>query len=243
MKKYLFTVLFCAGIISGLFMSCKKIQTPQAEIERKEWIAGFTDSIEFYQQKKNEAETKLESLNSRISALLENFELVKNPREVSGYYLLKGWNKKIPFTSTGVYARLNENEKIEIIATLGGHTFNRIGVGTGSAVVFSEAVPHDQAFNYRHERYNTVYFSGGKADTVAQYIADNRGSKINIEFLEGSKKYPFILPADEKEMITKTWDLHAAQLEARQLQKELFISSKKIDTFRRIMDMQNLEEK
>ena len=234
------------GFIILLFIlsciGCSRIKKTDAEIEREQWIAGFSDSIEFYQNKKQEVENELDNLNTGISAMLGNFERVKNPREVSGYYILKGWNNKLPFTSTGIYARINENEKLELIATLAGSTFNRLGVGSGSDVFFSEVVPHDQAFNYRHERYNTVYFSGGKADTVAQYIAKHRSDKINLDFLEGKKKTSFTIPSNEKDMIADTWNLLSSQIEAKKLQKELWICSRKIDTFRRIMEMQNQKE-
>ena len=239
MKTKLTVYLIFAFLTSGCLISCKKLRKPEAQTEREQWIAGFTDSIDYYQDRKAEIEQKLDRVNAEIMEALNNFEMVKNPREVSGYYILKGWNKKLPFTSTGIYARINENDKLELIATLGGSTFNKLGVGTGSTVFFSETVPHDQAFNYRHERFNTVYFSGGKADTIAEYIATHNNEKVVLDFIEGSKKHSFTLPVDEKSMISQTWNLHSYQLKARELQKELFICSRKIDTFRRIMDMQN----
>lgn len=223
-------------------LSCSKIKKTDAEIEREQWIAGFSDSISFYQERKNQIETELDVLNSRIASLLDNFEMVKNPREVSGYYILKGWNNRLPFTSTGIYARINENEKLELIATLGGSTFNRLGIGSGSETFYSETVPHDQAFNYRHERFNTVYFAGGKADTIAEYISNHKLENLKLDFIEGSKKNVFTLPIEEKNMISQTWDLYSSQLEARKMQKELWICSKKIETFRRIMDMQNSQD-
>ena len=214
---------------------CKKIKTPDAAIEREQWISGFSDSVEYYQHRSSQLEDQLNIVNNKINGLLQNFEFIKNPREVSGYYLLKGWSKKLPFTSTAIYARINENEKLELIATLAGGTFNRIGVGD----CYSEIVPHDQAFNYRHERFNTVYFTGGKADTIIEYIARHELNKINLEFIEGSRKKNFIIPADEKEMITQTWNLFEAKKDAMTLQKEQWICSRKIETFRRILNEEN----
>ena len=199
------------------FFGCKKIKTTEAEKERESWYSSFSDSIEFYQSQITE-----------INSQLDNFELKKNPREVSGYYLLKGWSKKIPLTSTGIYARINENENLELIATLAGKTFNRIAIGD----LFSNVVPHDQAFNYRHERFNTVYFSSGKADTIAEYIANHKSEKINLEFLEGSRKNSFQIPEDEKMMIAKTWNLYQTKKETLELHKKLWFFSRKIDTFR-----------
>ncbi|MCH5226303.1 MAG: hypothetical protein J1F16_00580 [Muribaculaceae bacterium] len=228
-------------ILSGLtfillFLGCSKIKTPEAKIEREKWIAGFSDSIDYYKQQTQRIEENLQEINSKISNQLENFEMIKKAREVSGYYLLKGWSSKVPFTTTSIYARINENEKIELIATLQGSTFNQIAVGDGVSEVYSEKVPHDQAFNFRHERYNTVYFSGGKADTIAQFIAEHKTEKITLKFLEGKVKQNFIIPGNEKDMISSTWNLFNSQMEARTLQKELWICSRKIDTFRRMMD-------
>ena len=214
-----------------------------AEIERENWISGFSDSIEYYKQRSQEIETRLQDINSGISERLNNFELIKKPREVSGYYLLKGWESKLPFTTTAIYARINENEKLELIATLAGQTFNQLAVGEGTSEFYSEIVPHDQAFNFRHDRFNSVYFSGGKADTIAQYISIHHNDKISLEFLEGKVKKKFILPENEKEMINKTWELYSAQCEARDLQRELWICSRKIETFRRLMDAENKLDK
>lgn len=213
-------------------ISCKKTTKSEAEIERENWISSFNDSVDYYQEHSRQLQSQLDIINTRIGGILENFELIKNPREVSGYYLVKGWSKKIPFTSTAIYARISENEKLELIATLAGGTFNKIEVGGN----MSETVPHDQAFNFRHERFNTVYFTGGKADTIAEYISENHMDKLNLEFIEGNKKKSFTIPSDEKDMISQTWDLYSAKRQALILEKELWISSHKINTFRRMME-------
>ena len=241
MKKIIY-ISFTIILFSSIIISCSKIKKTDAEIEREQWINGFTDSIEYYQGVKQQVEQQLDVLNQEVASMLQNFEVINNPREVTGYYLLKGWRKRIPFTSTGIYLRVNENEKLELIATLGGGTFNRLGVEVGSSVLFSDAVPHDQAFNYRHETYNTVYFSGEKADSIAEFISSHKSQKLTLDFLEGSKKHSFIIPSDEKDMISTTWNLYSKQIEIKRLQKDLWIDSKKIETFRRILDMENAHE-
>lgn len=215
-----------------LISACNKVKKTDAEIERDNWIAGFADSIEYYQQQKMLIESQLQKINESIREELQNFELINNPREVTGYYLLKGWKNKIPYKSTGIYARINQNENLELIATLAGGTFNKICIGN----FCSEIVPHDQAFNYRHEKYNTVYFTGGKADTIANYISDFANEKLTLEYVENAQQKNFIIPHDEKEMISKTWKLFSSQQKVHQLQKELWMDSRKIDAFRRMMD-------
>lgn len=234
-----FFIYNCIAALFLLGVACGKIKKTDAEVEREQWIEGFSDSIEYYKLRSAQIDTQLEKINSQISSMLENFELIKNPREVSGYYLLRGWNKKIPMTSTGIYARINENEKLELIATLAGNTFNKIAVGSDQPEFYSEIVPHDQAFNFRHDRFNTVYFAGGKADTIAEFISTHHQERLKIEFIDGNKIKNFKIPDDEKDMISKTWNLYEAKHEALKLQKELWICSKKIDTFRRIMDEEN----
>ncbi|MCH5228369.1 MAG: hypothetical protein J1F12_00035 [Muribaculaceae bacterium] len=240
MKRGVFLLAIILMIFAG---SCKRLKKTDAEIEREHWISGFSDSVEYYQHRSREVETRLTEINGRLNQSLQDFEFIKNPREVSGYYLLKGWKSKIPFTTTAIYARVNENHNLELIATLAGATFNKIGVGNGASEFYSETVPHDQAFNFRHERFNTVYFEGGKADTIAEYISLNKAGKVTLEFLETKRKKLFMIPQDEKDMISQTWDLYSLQTAARDLQKELWINSRKIETFRRMMDTENkLEE-
>lgn len=234
MKSNKFIYILVLGLFLS-FLGCKKVKTPEAALEREKWISGFTDSVEYYQERSSQIQQQLDIINNKINGILEEFDYVKNPREVTGYYLLKGWKNKIPFTQTAIYARINDNEKLELIATLTGGTFNKISVGNYS----SEIVPHDQAFNYRHERFNTVYFSGGKADTICEYIANHVSDKINLDFIEGTKKKTFVIPNDEREMIYKTWNLFKTKKESLTLQKEQWICSRKIDTFRRIMDSNN----
>ena len=240
MKNLLY--IFVACFFSFAFVNCGKIKKTDAEIEREQWFAGFSDSVDYYKTRSQQIESNLEILNSNISNMIDEFELIKNPREVSGYYLLKGWSKKIPFTSTAIYARINESEILELIATLAGATFNQIEVNNGIDDCMSEVVPYDQAFNFRHDKFNSVYFSGGKADTIAEFIAAHAPEKINLVFFENSKKKPFVIPQDEKDMIAKTWDLYSAQKQAHVLQKELWLCSRKIETFRRMMDEENIRK-
>lgn len=239
MRKNKTSFLLSSVVILATLTACGKVKKTDAEIEREKWVAGFKDSIEYYQDRVNRVETQLQALNTTVADNIENFELIKNPREVEGYYLLKGWQSKIPLKSTGIYARINQNEKLELIATLAGATFNEIGVGTDTDEFYSEVVPYDQAFNFRHERFNTVYFSGGKADTIAQFIAQHQNDKISLDFLEGKVKKKFQLPENEKEMIAKTWNLYFSQKESKKLQKELWISSQKIATFQRLTEENN----
>lgn len=220
-------------------IGCAKLKKSDAEFEREQWIQGFNDSIGFYQQRNEKIESELQEMNDKIADQLSKFDYVKNPREVAGYYLLKGWRGKVPMTSTGVYARLNEREEIELIATLSGGTFNQIGVKDGDETFLSAVVKNDQALNYRHNGYNTVCFSGGKADTIAMVIARHKDNNINLEFIQGGSKRNFSLPQGQKEMIAATYNLIKDKIELSQLQKELWINARKIEAFHKILSEEN----
>ena len=226
-------------VVAMVVLSCTKIKTPEAVAERENWYASFGDSIKFYENLSNQIENNIKNQETKISDILKDFEMVKKPREVSGYYIMKGWSSRLPFRTTAIYARINENENLELIATLGGNTFNRINVGDA----YSEVVKHDQALNYRHETFNTVYFTGGKADTIARYICNHRTDALKLNFLEGDKrKSQFNIPENEKDMISKTWELYSAQLEIKKLQKEFTLCAGKIATFRRLKDDHQMQK-
>lgn len=231
--KYIFCFLSLLAILSG---ACTRLKTPEAVAERERWFESFHDSISYYQKRSQEIHSELSACNDRISSTLQNFEHINNPRHVTGYYILKGWNARIPFTSTAIYARINEDEKIEVIATLAGATFNKITVSSDGKSVFSGVVPYDQALNYRHATYNTVCFSDSTSDLVAKFIAENQNAKIDLTFFEGGKKSNFVIPADEKSMIARTWNLHDEQLRQKELQKDLWLTSRKIDACRRMLE-------
>lgn len=239
MKSIKICISFIA-FFSLLMVSCNKIKTPPAAIERENWISGFADSIDYYRAQSNIVEQNLNEVNYQISSMLTNFEMVIKPREVSGNYILKGWQNKIPMTTTGIYARVSEKENFELIATLAGNTFNKIGIETSDSTMISDVVPHDQAFNFRHQNYNTVYFTDGKAENIADYISSHTSQKLTLVFFsDENKKVKFVIPDNEKQMVAQTWQLFAAQKKAQSLQKELWMNSRKIQTFQRIL----LEEK
>ncbi|MCH5238830.1 MAG: hypothetical protein J1F38_01275 [Muribaculaceae bacterium] len=235
--------LLLLTLSSLLLASCVKIKKSDAEYEREQWIESFADSIAFFKEKAQHLEEELDKINGKISSQLDNYEKVNNPREVTGYYLLKGWQSKLPLTSTGIYARINENEKLELLATLSGAVFNQIAVGHGVERIESDVVPHDQAFNYRHETYNTVYFSGPKADSIAEYISNHHDDKIQLQYVNGSSRKDVPIPENQRQMIHATWELYSLQLKSHELQKEYWLCNKKIEAFRRILESQQNIEK
>lgn len=235
-KWFIFSSLV---LVTMSLISCKGLKKSDAEIEREEWIKSFDDSIAYYKSQIADMEIRLGDDNSVIAGLLDDFEYVSHPRQVTGYYLLKGWQNKIPMKKTGIYARINDDENLELIATLSGGTFNRISVSNGREEVESAAVPYDQALNYRHNNLNTVCFYGTAADSVAEFIGVNEPDKLTITFIDGSKNKKAVIAGDEKNMIARTWELFSYKKEARELQRNIWIYSKKIDAYRRMLETQD----
>lgn len=218
-------------------LACNRIKTPEAVAQREEWIKSFHDSLDYYENQMKIIDSRLSDCNEKINSLISNFQYVKNPREVTGYHILKGWSSKIPFTSTSVYARISDDEKLELIATLSGATFNRIGISNGLTEISSQTVFHDQAMNFRHNGYNTVCFIGESADSIAQLISKNRDKNLTLSFYEGSsQKKNFTIPENEKQMISTTWDLIDIQNQQKELQKELWLTSQRINICRKMIE-------
>lgn len=232
--KYINIVLFALIILSSF--SCKKLKTPDAVSEREEWIKSFSDSIQDCERTIETAEIQLGELNNNIESMLKDFEYFSNPKAVEGFYILKDWQKKIPMTKSGIYARLTEQNSLELIATLSGGEFDQISVSSDGEELKSAVVKYDQALNYRYNNLNTVCFSGGACDSIAELIYGYKGSKIKLDFLNGKSPKHIDIPGDEKEMIAKTWELYDAQREVRKLEKDIWVSSKKIDTYRTMLD-------
>lgn len=237
MEKSLILSLIFISLLS--VSACKQLKKPEAQIERENWYASFNDSIENYKNQLDIIEQKLSENNNLVGGILNNFQYVKKPRQVSGFYLLKGWESKIPFSSTGIYARINDAENLELIASLSGASFNFISVSNGSEKVQSNIVPHDQALNYKSHDLNTVCFSGSAADSIAQFIAMNISDKITLSFCEAGKTKQWIIPDNEKNMIAQTWELVSYKLKAKELQKDLWIFSRKMDVCRRMLENQD----
>lgn len=221
--------------------ACKKLKTPDALKEREEWISSFKDSIDACKQNIEISELQLQDINKRISSLMNEFAYVSNPRQVAGYYILKDWEKKIPLKTTGIYARLTEENTLELIASLTGANFEQISVESEGDRIESAIVKHDQALNYRQNNLTTVCFYGAATDSIAVFIYGYKGSKIKLDFIQGKSVKNIDIPGDEKAMIAKTWELFEAQQEIKLLEKEIWISSKKIDAYRVMLEKENTQ--
>ncbi len=214
---------------------CRK-KTPAAVEEREKWILSLNDSVALYQKQADSVATAMSATREKISEIIGDFDYVSNPREVEGYYIFKGWRQRYPLKQTGLLARITESEGLELIATLSGGHFNEIGVSAGSTTLSSGIVPHDQALNYRAGNLNTVCFTGNKADSIAELVADNESSSVGVVYLNPGKTGAISLPDDEKKMIAATWRLYSLQKSVHNNEKELPRLSGKIAACRRMLE-------
>ena len=224
-----------AAISSILLPSCR-VKTPQAVEERENWLLSLNDSIAKYEKERGEVELRLQEAREKVGQMIGDFDYVKNPRQVEGYYIFNGWKDRYPMLKTALVARVTEDERFELIATLTGAHFNEIGVTSAGETVSTNVVPHDQALNYRAGNLNTVCFADSATNSVGEFIATHSTGDITVAYLNGNRTGSLSLPSDEKQMISRTWELYAAQRNLHSLEKELPRLSGKIAACRRMLE-------
>ena len=215
---------------------CGNSKQTEAEQQRQKWLDSLNDSVALYQKQIETTTAQLSDVQNEVGRMVGDFDYVSNPREVEGYYIYKGWKGRYPLSVTGLVARVSEDERFELIATLSGTHFNQIAVSSDGETVSSDIVPHDQALNYRAGNLDRVCFTGDKADSIGMLIAQHESSAITTAFLEEKRTAGFQLPADQKQMVAATWRLYDMQKKAHLLEKEIPRLSGKISACRRIMD-------
>lgn len=218
-----------------LLPACK-VKTPAAVEERQNWLLSLNDSIAKYEKERERVEESLQGARDKVNGMIAQFDYVNNPRLVEGYYIFNGWKDRYPMQTTALIARVTEDIRFELIATLTGAHFNEIGVSASGETVSSDVVPHDQALNYRAGNLNTVSFTGGPADTIGQFISTHAMDPVTVVYLDGKRTGSLNLPSDQKQMIARTWELFDAQRQLHSLEKELPRLSGKIAACRRMLE-------
>ena len=158
MRKLIY-FLMTASLI-GTAAGCKKYTGEKAAAQRQEWLGSLRDSIATISAQRSADSVRLDELRTRITDEIGRFTQVANDREVEPYYILSAVKSQYPLSSTGIAARMMNNEQIELIAALSGARFNAIRVSSGSETATSLTVPADQALNYTSGGLTTVAFKG-----------------------------------------------------------------------------------
>lgn len=204
---------------------CKKVVKSDAAAAHEAWVESLNDSVAATRAQIDTGLAEIDSLHQEVGRLLEGFDRVDDPRQVEPYTIARGWKEKYPLTSTGVIARLTEGEQLELIAVLKGGTFERLTVSSPDmGERETDAVPYDQALNYRAGGLNTVAFTGARADSVAQLIAEAAPGTVTVEYGKTSAK----LASDQQAMIAQTWKLYDAHRRAQRLERSLPILNEKV---------------
>lgn len=232
MKKLIFISLLLPLVVA----SCGGNKVNKDDKE-KNYKVALEDSIKVTQATIDSCHTRIQELSSTLDTNLTEFAYVEKAREVEGYYILRNWQSRYPLQSTGLIARMNKGEQLELIAVLKGATFDQIEVSNGENTVKGTIVPHDQALNYRRDGITTVMFSGKECDEVGNFIADNELNNLKINFLEGGKvKGSWSVPTDYKKMLSTTAvtaasakELHSLELQNSMLQKKMDIIRKHLE--------------
>lgn len=154
-----------------------------------------------------------------VDSLANNFKYVKTADMVEGYYVSKNVSGDNLTKRTNIEARINEMGEIYLVSSLYGKSIKhtKLRAVAGDSTVETEAVPYDNAWNYRFKDGGTpvemVTFRKADCDTLCQFIADNVAKDIKVEFV-GGKKYSLPLPSKTKNLIAETYTFatHKAQL-------------------------------
>lgn len=206
----------------------------KSEEARQRWDKELQDSMKVTERRIETTGARLRALQEETERLLPEFEMVKHPRHVEGYYILRSQAGSYPLSSTGLAARLTMGEQIELVAALSGGTFTAISAVCDGESETSQVVPHDQGLNYRAAGLNTVAFSGAPADTVAAFIASHADREVWLQYLEGGRVTgTLVLPQATRRMVAKTYRLSATQAEMRCLEKELLICNRRLEALRK----------
>lgn len=229
MKKVTIMALTAGMIIAG---GCaKKNDSGKIAAERHQQI--LQDSIKAITTEIDSCDMVAGTLSDQVNNLLRDFTAVNNNREVEGYTIFNGWKKRYPLKATGVVARINAGEQLELVAALSGGVFDQISVTADEQTANTAVVPNDQALNYRREGLTTVMFTGKEADDVAKLIADNELNPIKVNFLNGGKVTgSWQMPGDYAKMIAMTSMLYSAHKEQNALERRSVMLSEKVKILR-----------
>lgn len=235
-KNYTLPLLLLSLLVSVVCSCSGNDSKKNTEEAQQEWTRSLEDSIRNIRAEIDSSQNNLDILHQHVGNLLHNFTYVNKQREVEGYTMLSGWEKRYPLTSTGLVARISESEGLELIAALKGGNFTSIMVVGPDGSVSSQTVPHDQALNYRANGLNTVMFSGPAADSIARFISDNELNNLTVVFRAGGEEGKWAIPNANKKMISETWALYNSQKEAERLERRIPLLNEKIRILRATID-------
>lgn len=225
--------ILTAGIV---LPACVK-RVDNSEKSRADYVKILDDSIASVQQRIDSCEIEIDILRNEVADRMRDFTTVANPREVGSYIIMTPFASRYPLKSTGIVARIDDNNRFELVAALsGGKAFQQIAVNSQDASAQTGIVPHDQALNYRTGALTTVLFSGEGADAVGSVIADNELNPLTLVFIQSNPVQSWKIPAENARMIAATWLLYDASRKLGELERKVPMLHEKINLLRRHKD-------
>lgn len=226
--KTLAKIALCALIPAAMLCGCAK-KTVNSEKARQDYSRALDDSVSAIKQEIDSCRKQIKILNDQSAIWLRDFTNVSNPREVGSYLIYTSFRNRYPLTQTGLVARINDNGQFELIAALsGGRAFDQINVLGADGGLSSDVVPHDQALNYRSEGLTTVCFTGAKADSIGQLIADNELNPLTVNYLQGRAVSAWKIPNDYAKMLSATYLLYKYRKDATRLERRVPMLEQKV---------------
>ncbi len=203
---------------------------------RATYKLSLKDSVEVLRMQIDSCNNTISELKQKQDVWLRDFTAVSSSREVEPYIILSDFRSKYPPQSTGLIARLAENGQFELVASLGGARFTSITVTASDRSASSETVVSDQALNYMAGGLNTVLFTGSKADSIGQLIADNQLNPITVTFVGNGPVKVWKIPNDYSKMIMTTFQLYDTQKRINMLERRIPMLNRKISLLRSHID-------
>lgn len=230
------TLLYSAALMCvAIAPACGRKTDGRGEKAKAAYAASLEDSIRAVQQEIDSCKSQIEFLRQDIAGLLPNFTTVSNPREVGSYMILTQWKGRYPLTQTGVVARIDNNNRFELIAA-NAKPFDRITVKSPTSAVSSALVPNDQALNYRTATLTTVMFAGDEADAIGRLVADNALNPLSVIFEYGSPVNTWKMPLETSKMISLTYALYRNTRDMQRLERRVPMLHEKINLIRQHKD-------
>lgn len=231
MKKGKLIIAAAAVAISPLLGACVG-RTNDGEKARADYDRSLSDSIAVVEQEIDSCNTQIGLLRDQVNGWVRDFTTVSNPREAGSYMILTSFKDRYPLSSTGLVARINDNNQFELVAALSGKAFDRIEVQGPTATATSDVVPNDQALNYRTAALTTVMFTGNAADSIGALVADNQLNPITVTFMGNSPVQSWKLPESNAKMISYTYLLYKSNKELNRLERRVPMLHEKINLLR-----------
>lgn len=236
------TAVYSAALLGiALIPACGK-KDNRGQKAREAYVVVLEDSIKSVQDEIKSCNSEIEILRQRVSDLMSNFTTVANPREVGSYMIVNEWRNRYPLNGTGIVARIDNNNRFELIAA-NPKPFDRIIVKTPEASAASALVPNDQALNYRTASLTTVMFAGEQADSIGQLICGNAQGSLTLIFDYGKPVASWSIPAENSKMIALTYALYRDTRELHRLERRVPMLHEKINLIRQHKDKDQPDDK